>query len=120
MDFMDRIEKLSFEESKELDISSAKDLINNLYMNKIAAITTPSKKEVKEVEEKSDLEEIKCENCDYEGETTVYGECPNCGAIGGIKPSEVRNLREETDYNYNDPYEGVSVYDSDHMDRQNL
>jgi len=101
------------------NVKTASEYIDFMY--KTATIETPTNKEKEKAntpKEKTDLQTIKCENCDYEGETTVYGECPNCGAIGGVKPSEVRNLREESDDN--DPYEGTSVYDADHLDRANL
>lgn len=44
------------------------------------------------------LKPIKCEVCGYEGKPEYDGRCPNCGAIGGVKPHD-----PSTDK----PYEGL-------------
>jgi predicted ATP-dependent serine protease len=61
----------------------ASDVIDMLY--KLAA-------------EKEYQKPIECEVCGYEGQPEYDGRCPECGAIGGIKPHDPASDK---------PYEGL-------------
>jgi hypothetical protein len=65
----------------------ASDVIDLLYKEAKMEVPTPQEAK-KEKKPSDDRPEIKCEKCSFEGKTTPKGECPQCGAIMGVKPSD--------------------------------
>ena len=76
--------------------------LDHLVMTKYASLKKPDAEGTKHIlEEPSEyepennmppdevyaLEDIECEVCDYEGQPTETGFCPQCGTLGGIAPS---------------------------------
>jgi hypothetical protein len=66
----------------------------------------------------NELAPIQCEVCNYEGQPTNTGLCPECGAVGGVTkaPVESRVVSPYT-FNLDLPRDGISVYDADLVGR---
>lgn len=85
--------KLKNEDRKkmyELFNKSASETIDELFKMAKMDVPTPqeAKKEMEPKKQSDDRPIIKCEVCGYKGRTTPKGECPECGAIMGVKPSQ--------------------------------
>jgi rubrerythrin len=68
----------------------ASEVIDELFKQAKMEVPTPleAKKESQPKKQPDDRPNIKCEVCGYEGKATVKGQCPECGAIMGVKPAE--------------------------------
>lgn len=64
------------------------------------------------------LDPIKCEVCGYQGNTTNDGRCPECGAVGGLEKKIEDPGINFYGINGEVPKDGISVYDADHVGRE--
>lgn len=79
---------------------TAFELLDNLYMEKVAAMNVPNEEEKQKESNGENLAEITCEVCGYKGQPDEYGKCPTCGAQGGITPVDPTSKVEQTDDYY--------------------
>lgn len=65
------------------------------------------------------VKDISCEICGYKGKPNNRGQCPDCGATGGVTPADTRREVKYDSKLIGVPQNAVSVYDLDWMARQN-
>lgn len=65
------------------------------------------------------VKDISCECCGYTGRPNNIGQCPGCGAVGGIKSTDKATETRYDSKLIGVPQDGVSIFDLDWMARQN-